>query len=87
MRHPWGRDSGKRPELAAHALLFSGMGWWIVGGLLMGAVAAGLAAYFQPEQETTIERGVLAEEIRRSIDELGPLMHDLDLKDLKNLKK
>jgi hypothetical protein len=53
------------------------MRWWIVGGVLMGAVAAAITAYFTPEQETTIERGVLAEEIRRTVDQLGPLVNDL----------
>ena len=52
------------------------MRWWIVGGVLAGAVAAATAAYFTPE-ETTIERGVLAEEIRRTVDQLGPLVNDL----------
>ena len=52
----------------------------------MGAVAAALAAYFLPEQETTITRGVLAEEVRRTVDEVGPLVNDLPLKDLKHLK-
>lgn len=64
------------------------MRWWVVGGVLMGAVAAALAAYFQPEQGTTIKRGVVAEEIRRSMEEVGPLVYDLkDLKELKDLQK
>jgi hypothetical protein len=53
------------------------MRWWIVGGVLMGAAAAAVVAYFEPEQETTITRGVLAEEIRSTMDAVGPLVNDL----------
>jgi hypothetical protein len=54
-----------------------GMRWWIIGGVLVGAVAAAVAAYFEPERETTITRGVLAEEMRRTMDDFGPLVNDL----------
>ena len=53
------------------------MRWWIIGGVLVGAVAAAVAAYFEPERETTITRGVLAEEMRRTMDDFGPLVNDL----------
>jgi hypothetical protein len=53
------------------------MRWWIIGGVLVGAVAAAVAAYFEPERETTITRTVLAEEMRRTMGDFGPLVNDL----------
>jgi hypothetical protein len=51
---------------------------WIVIAVLVGAAAAAaIAVYFLPERETEITRGVLAEEIRRTVTEVGPLVNDL----------
>ena len=50
---------------------------WIVIAILVGAAAAAIAVYFLPERETEITRGVLAEDIRRTVTELGPLVNDL----------
>jgi hypothetical protein len=49
---------------------------WVIVGLLIGAAAIAIAAYFLPEQDTAITRDVLAEEIRRTAAEFGPLVND-----------
>jgi hypothetical protein len=49
---------------------------FILLGLLIGAAAAAIAAYFLPERETAITRDVLAEDIRRSVTDFGPLVND-----------
>jgi gas vesicle protein len=53
-----------------------GVRLWLVVGLLIGAAAAAVAAYFLPERDTAITRDVLAEEIRRSMADFGPLVND-----------
>ena len=53
-----------------------GVRLWLVVGLLIGAAAAAVAAYFLPERDTAITRDVLAEEIRRSVTDFGPLVND-----------
>jgi hypothetical protein len=60
----------------AHALLVSGMRLWFFVGVLIGVAAVALAAYFLPERETAITRDVLAEEIRRTVTDFGPLVND-----------
>jgi hypothetical protein len=49
---------------------------WVIVGLLIGAAAIAVAAYFLPEQDTAITRDVLAEEIRRTVSDFGPLVND-----------
>jgi hypothetical protein len=49
---------------------------WIIVGLLIGAAAVAIAAYFLPERDTAITRDVLAEDIRRTVAEFGPLVND-----------
>jgi hypothetical protein len=53
-----------------------GMRLWVIVGLLIGAAAIAVAAYFLPEHGTAITRDVLAEEIRRTAAEFGPLVND-----------
>ena len=50
---------------------------WIVIAVLVGAAGAAVAVYFLPERETEISRGVLGEEIRRTMTDFGPLVNDL----------
>jgi hypothetical protein len=51
---------------------------WILLGVLIGAVAVAIGTYFLPEErETAITRDVLAEDIRRTVAEFGPLVNDL----------
>ena len=50
---------------------------WIIAGVLVGAAAAAVAAYFLPERETVITRDVVAEDIRRTVSVIGPLVNDL----------
>jgi hypothetical protein len=52
------------------------MRFWILVGVVIGAVAVAVGAYFVPERETAITRDVLAEDIRRTMTELGPLVND-----------
>jgi hypothetical protein len=49
---------------------------WILVGALIGAAAVAIGAYFLPERDTAITRDVLAEDIRRTIAEFGPLVND-----------
>jgi hypothetical protein len=49
---------------------------WLVVGLLIGAALAVVAAYFLPERETAITRDVVAEDLRRTVAEFGPLVND-----------
>lgn len=50
---------------------------WILLGLVIGAVAAALGAFFLPERGTEIRRDVLVEDVRRTVAEIGPLVNDL----------
>jgi hypothetical protein len=53
-----------------------GVRLWLVVGLLIGAALAVVAAYFLPERETAITRDVVAEDLRRTVAEFGPLVND-----------
>ena len=54
-------------------------------GLIIGAVAAAIAAYFLPERETTITRDVRTEELRRNVEFATPFVREL--KDFKEVQK
>jgi gas vesicle protein len=58
------------------ACSFWSMRRWILLGLVIGAAAAAIGAYFLPEQGTEIRRDVLAEDVRRTVAEFGPLVND-----------
>jgi hypothetical protein len=50
---------------------------WIVIAILVCAAGAAIAVYFLPERETEITRGVLGEEVRRTMTDFGPMVNDL----------
>lgn len=50
---------------------------WVIVGILVGATVFAVAAYFLPERETVITRDVVAEDIRRTMTVIGPLVNDL----------
>ena len=50
---------------------------WVIVGVLVGSAAVAVAAYFLPERETVITRDVVAEDIRRTVTVIGPLVNDL----------
>jgi hypothetical protein len=50
---------------------------WILVGLVIGAAAAAIGSYFLPERGTEIRRDVLAEDVRRTVTQFGPLVNDL----------
>lgn len=50
---------------------------WVIVGILVGATVSAVAAYFLPERETVITRDVVAEDIRRTMTVIGPLVNDL----------
>lgn len=54
-------------------------------GLIIGAVAAAIAAYFLPKRETTITRDVRTEEIRRNVEFAAPFVREL--KDFREVQK
>ena len=57
----------------------------LIIGLTIGAVLAAIAAYFLPDEETTITRDARAEEVRRTISVVRPFVNEL--KDFKELNK
>ena len=50
---------------------------WALVGVLAGAAAFAIAAYFLPERETAITHDVMTEEIRSTATVIGPLLNDL----------
>ena len=50
---------------------------WIVIAVLICAGGAAIAVYLLPERETEITRGVLGEEVRRTMTDFGPIVNDL----------
>ena len=60
----------------------------LIAVLIIGAILAAVAAYFLPEQETTITRSAATEEIRETVGVVSPWVKELkDFKDLKELRK
>jgi len=66
-------------------LLSQGVRSPFIAGLIIGAVAAAIAAYFLPERETAITRDVRTEEIRRNVEFARPFVKEL--KDFKEVQK
>ena len=48
----------------------------VVVALIVSAAASAVAVYLLPERDTEIRRDVLAENIRVTVSEFGPLVND-----------
>ena len=50
---------------------------WVLVGIVAGAAAFAIAAYFLPERDTAITHDAMTEEIRSTVPVVGPLVNDL----------